>query len=107
MVLILPDNFISFVVCEEHTNTEEEVCSTESLHNQFIVRPRDTHKNLKIQTKGAGSFGRLYFLANSGAEYKPAHKTGLQRRKYGGNMEILHRENLLVTTGKEGFKTVY
>jgi len=55
-----------------------------------------------------GSFGRLYFLANSGAEYKPAaHKRGLQRRKYGGNMEILHRDNLLVATGKEGFKTVY
>jgi hypothetical protein len=30
---------------------------------------------------------------------------GSQRRKYGGNMEILHRENLVVATGKEGFKT--
>jgi hypothetical protein len=32
---------------------------------------------------------------------------GLQRRKYGGNMEILQRENLVVAIGKEGFKTVY
>jgi hypothetical protein len=63
-------------------------------------------QKLKDTDKRAGSFGRLYFSANSGAEYKPAHKMGLQRRKYGGNMEILQRENLVVATGKEGFKTV-
>lgn len=57
MVLILTDNSISFVVCEEHANTKEEVCSTESFHNQFIVRARDTHKNWKIQTKGREALG--------------------------------------------------
>jgi hypothetical protein len=84
MVLILPDNSISFVVCEEHTNTKEEVCSTESFHNQLIVIPRDTHKNLKIQTKGREALGG--FISSQTRGLNTNQPT---RRVYKGeNMEV-------------------
>jgi hypothetical protein len=50
-----------------------EVSSTQTFHNHFIAWARDTQK---LQDTGAraGGFERLYSLANSGAEYKPARK---------------------------------
>jgi hypothetical protein len=85
MVLILPDNSISFVVCEEHTNTKEEVCSTESFHNQFIVRPRDTHKNLKIQTKGWEALGGFISSQTRGLNTNQQPTRGVYK---GENMEV-------------------
>jgi hypothetical protein len=69
---------------------------------------QEIHTKLKDTGGRARGFERLYFLANSGAEYKPARKNlvrGLQRRKYGGNMEILQQgENLVVAFGRKDLK---
>jgi hypothetical protein len=53
-------------------------------HNQFTARARDTQK-LKDTGGREGGFERLYFPANSGAEYKPTRKN-LVRVYKGENM---------------------
>jgi hypothetical protein len=104
-VLVLDDNSIPFVACKEYTDTKEEVCSAESFHNQFIVRQGIQHK-YRVLPVGERLWAALFRRKlGSWIQTSPHERCmGLQRRKYGGNMEILQQRKSGGSRGTKDLK---